>query len=129
MAQQTADGATVAPDVIMPDVHTATFDVDESLAALVLSHVTNTRDRLALAYVSRVWRKVAATEGCWGTCDLVIDRDMLNRLKLTNERLECLIGYCGDVKNLEIRNAPMLQGKCLYKDTLLVAKKLPHLRR
>ena len=87
---------TSAIDLTMP-----TFDVDVSVAAAVFARVTNTRDRLALACVSRVWRKVATSEGCCGTCDLVLDGELGK--KITHDRL---IGYCGDVKRLEIQDAP-----------------------
>tara|TARA_B110000977_G_scaffold175235_1_gene229783 strand:+ start:5075 stop:6493 length:1419 start_codon:yes stop_codon:yes gene_type:complete len=80
-----------------------TFDVGESVAAAVFSHVTSTRDRLALSCVSRVWRKVVATEGSWGACDLVIDPELGKRL--TNDRFVNLIRRCGDVKHLEVRDA------------------------
>ena len=82
---------TVAGDWTKP-----TFDVDESVAAAVFAHVTNARDRLALASVSRVWRNVATTDGCWGTCDLVLDGELGK--KITDERFENLLRYCGDVK-------------------------------
>jgi len=86
---------TVAGDWTKP-----TFDVDESVAAAVFAHVTNARDRLALASVSRVWRNVATTDGCWGTCDLVLDGELGK--KITDERFTRMIRYCGDVKRLEI---------------------------
>ena len=41
--------------------HGAPFEPDEHLATLVLRHVGEVRDRLALECVSRVWR---AVEGC-----------------------------------------------------------------
>ena len=90
-----------------------TFDVDESVAAQVFSHVTNVRDRLALSCVSRVWRKVAASDGAWGTCELVIDAKLGKRL--TDDRFGNLIRYCGDVKHLEVRDANRLtleEGSC-----------------
>jgi hypothetical protein len=80
-----------------------TFDVDESVAAQVFSHVTNVRDHLALSCVSRVWRKVAASDGAWGTCELVIDAKLGKRL--TDDRFGNLIRYCGDVKHLEVHDA------------------------
>ena len=66
-----------------------TFDVGESVAALVFSHVKSTRDRLALACVSRVWRKVAGSYGSWGTFELVLDGELGKRL--TDARLQRLI--------------------------------------
>ena len=80
------------------------FDVDESVAAAVLARVESPRDRLALACVSRVWRRAAATPGAWGTCDLVLDGEL--GMKVTDERFERLMLYCGDVKHLEVRDAP-----------------------
>ena len=56
--------------------------------------------------VSRVWRKVAASEGSWGACDLVIDSELGPRL--TNHRFVNLGRYCGDVKHLEVRDARSL---------------------
>ena len=81
-----------------------TLDVDESVAAAVLARVESPRDRLALACVSRVWRRAAATAGAWGTCDLVLDGELGE--KVTDERFERLMLYCGDVKHLEVREAP-----------------------
>jgi hypothetical protein len=98
-----ADVATIEADIAGTN---GTFDFDESVAAAVFSHVTNTRDRLALACVSRVWKKVAATDGSWGSCDLVIDPE-LGPL-LTCDRFERLTQYCGDVKHLEVRDAHSL---------------------
>ena len=92
------NGAAVAADTVvapvpsslaLPHWFSSTFDVDESVATAVLSHVKSTRDRLALACSSRVWRKVAASEGSWGTCDLVIDGNL--SLKTTDARLERLL--------------------------------------
>ena len=68
------------------------------------SSPTSTRDRLALACVSRVWRKVATSEESWGTCDLVLDGELGK--KITDDRFARLLRYCGDGKHLEIRDAP-----------------------
>ena len=83
---------------------TPTFDVDESVAAAVFAHVKNTRDRLALATVSRTWRKVATSDGGWGSCDVVLDGELGQ--KITDERLHRILRCCRDVKHLEIRDAP-----------------------
>ena len=40
----------------------------------------------------------------WGTCDLVLDGELGE--KVTDERFERLMLYCGDVKHLEVRDAP-----------------------
>ena len=42
--------------------------------------------------------------GVWGTCDLVLDGELGE--KVTDERFERLMLYCGDVKHLEVRDAP-----------------------
>ena len=103
---------------------TATFDVDERVAALGFSHVTSTRDRLALACVSRVWRKVAASKGAWGTCDVMIDGALGKKIK--SARLERMFRYSGDVKHLEMCDAPRsFHGECLLKHSnQSLAKKL-----
>ena len=80
------------------------FDVDESVAAAVLAHVSSPRDRLALACVSPVWKNAVTSEGAWGTCDLVLDGELGKRL--TDERFGRLLCYCGDVKHLEVCDAP-----------------------
>jgi hypothetical protein len=87
------------------DENKPSFDVDESVAAAVLARVESPRDRLALACVSRVWRRAAATPGAWGTCDLVLDGELGERL--TDERFERLLCYCGNIKHLEVRDAPL----------------------
>ena len=97
-----------------------TFDVDESVAAQVFSHVTNVRDRLALSCVSRVWRKVAASDGAWGTCELVIDAKLGKRL--SDDRFGNLIRYCGDVKHLEVRDAHSLSSPGGYFLPMSLAK-------
>ena len=86
------------------DENKPSFDVDESVAAAVLEKVTSTRDRLALACVSQVWKNAVTSEGAWGTCDLVLDGELGKRL--TDERFERLLCYCGDIKHLEVRDAP-----------------------
>ena len=120
------NGAAVAADSVVAPVPSSlalphwlspTFDVDESVATAVLSHVKSTRDRLALACSSRVWRQAAASEGSWGTCDLVIDGNL--SVKITDARFERLLRYCGDVRNLQICGPmPSFGGKCLYKAAL-----------
>jgi hypothetical protein len=87
------------------DENKPSFDVDESVAAAVLEKVTSTRDRLALACVSQVWKNAVTSEGAWGTCDLVLDGELGERL--TDERFERLLCYCGDIKHLEVRDAPL----------------------
>ena len=115
-------GTTEVADVANTDSIAATFNVDESVAAAVFAHVTDTRDRLALACVSRVWRKVASSEGCWGTHDDLYIYDE----KITDDRLERLNRYCADVKCLEIWVVPAsFKGRCLFKETL--AKKFASL--
>ena len=86
------------------DVEKSAFDAHESVAAAVLAHVSSVRDRLALACVSRAWRKVVTSEGAWGTCDLVLDSELGRRL--TDKRFLRLLRYCGEVKRLEVRDAP-----------------------
>ena len=87
------------------DENKPSFDVDESVAAAVLEKVTSTRDRVALACVSQVWKNAVTSEGAWGTCDLVLDGELGKRL--TDERFERLLCYCGDIKHLEVRDAPL----------------------
>lgn len=82
------------------------FEPDESIGAAVLAHVHDVRDRLALACVSREWRRVAATEGSWGVAhdELVVKGELAKRL--TDERLERLMRYCGRLKRVELRDFP-----------------------
>ena len=44
----------------------APLEVDESVASLIVAHLPDIRDRLALACVSKVWRSAAGSPGCWG---------------------------------------------------------------
>ena len=74
----------------------ACFDPDESVAALVLRHLPDVRDRLSLGCVSRVFKEVAATEGCWGTAgfdSLVLDGPLA--FKLNDRRVSKLLWYAG----------------------------------
>ena len=50
-------------------------------------------------------RTPSTSEGAWGTCDLVLDGELGKRL--TDERFERLLCYCGDIKHLEVRDAPL----------------------
>ena len=98
------------------DVRSASFDVDESIAAAVLSHVHDLRDRLALACVSRVWRRVSATTESWGASldVLVVDGTLAGRLN--DERFASLMRYCGRLKRLEVHDAPKnFEGNCFSK--------------
>lgn len=112
-ASSDAPAASAATD---PDVPSASFDVDESIANAVLSHVHNLRDRLALACVSRVWRRVAATTEAWGASldEVVVDGALAGRL--TDDRFASLMRYCGRLKRLEVRDAPKsFEANCLSK--------------
>lgn len=112
-ASSDAPAASAATD---PDAPSASFDVDESIAAAVLSHVHDLRDRLALACVSRVWRRVAATTGSWSTSldEVVVDGALAGRL--TDDRFASLMRYCGRLKRLEVRDAPKsFEANCLSK--------------
>ena len=112
-ASSDAPAASAATD---PDAPSASFDVDESIAAAVLSHVHDLRDRLALACVSRVWRRVAATTESWGASldEVVVDGALAGRL--TDDRFGNLMRYCGRLKRLEVRDAPKsFEANCLSK--------------
>jgi hypothetical protein len=90
----------------MTDEAVATFDVDESTAALVLQHVDDLRDRMALACTSRVWREAAtapANRRDW----LVVEGPIAARL--TDERMaQLLSSYAGpNLRSLEVRDAPV----------------------
>lgn len=67
-----------------------TFDVNESIAALVFPYVTNIRDRLTLACVSRVWRNVVAK------------RKEAN-LKAMREKVEVLVARERRLKMVDIK--------------------------
>jgi len=56
------------------------FQPDEHLATLVLRHVGDVRDRLALECVSRVWRAVGQIPGVWQSEDLTVCGDLAARL-------------------------------------------------
>jgi hypothetical protein len=92
------------------------FDVDESVAAAVLSRVPDIRDRLALGCVSSVWKNAVTSEGAWGTCDLVLDSELGKRL--TDERFGRLLHYCVEVKHLEVCDAPAaeFEGNFLFDE-------------
>ena len=92
------------------------FDVDESVAAALLTHVSSPRDRLALACVTTVWKNAVTSEGAWGTCDLVLDSELGKRL--TDERFGRLLYYCGDLRRLEVCDAPAaeFEGNFLFDE-------------
>jgi len=60
--------------------HDASFEPDEHLATLVLRHVGEVRDRLALECVSRVWRAAGQIPGVWLAQDLSMSGDLAARL-------------------------------------------------
>ena len=99
------DGNLAALTISAEDSAVA-FEPDESIGAAVLAHVHDVRDRLALACVSREWRRVAATEGSWGVAhdELVMKGELAKRL--TDERLERLMRYYGRLKRVELRGFP-----------------------
>ena len=99
------DGNLAALTISAEDFAVA-FEPDESIGAAVLAHVHDVRDRLALACVSREWRRVAATEGSWGVAhdELVMKGELAKRL--TDERLERLMRYYGRLKRVELRGFP-----------------------
>jgi hypothetical protein len=81
------------------------FDVDKSTAALVLQHVNDLRDRMALASTFRVWRE-AATAPAACRDRLVIEGSVAARL--TDERMVRLLSsYAGpNLRSLEVHDAP-----------------------
>jgi hypothetical protein len=89
----------------------ATFDVDESVAALVLHFVEDVRDRFALSSVSRVWRTVtnaANDSSCFGQAANV--RLLLTpplAAALTDRRVARLLECAGpNLRSIEIHGAP-----------------------
>ena len=81
----------------------ATFDIDESTAALVLQHVHDVADRCALACTSRLWREVATVSACFDR--LVIDGTIATRL--TDERMRWLLSHVGhNLRSVEVHGAP-----------------------
>ena len=63
---------------------TTSFEPNEHLATLVLRHVVEVRDRLALECVSRVWRAAGRIPGVWQSQELTLTGDIAARL--TNAR-------------------------------------------
>ena len=66
------DATTTTPSQVV-----VTFDVDESIATLVMQHVGDPLDRNALAAVSRVWRRVAksSSTSVTGLCAALAKRE------------------------------------------------------
>ena len=98
----------------------STFDVDESVAALVLQHIRNPVDRSCLAAVSTLWRRVVKSARTslqplassssaailWPKdVRLVLKGDLA--AKLTNSRVMQLLEYAGPhISVIEIHGAP-----------------------
>ena len=109
----------------------APLEVDESVASLIVAHLPDIRDRLALACVSKVWRSAAGSPGCWGLHhdSLVVEGAVAERLqrglrrgiKMLSAALSCpscriavrsnlaqLILYVGDeLRVLEIHSSAL----------------------
>jgi hypothetical protein len=106
---------------LLPLLDAPSFDVDESIAALVLQHVDDPLDRFALAGVSQVWRKVATSSNpsMWPKHVRLLLQGAI-AAKLTDERVEQLLEYAGPNGNLraiEIQGAPPAftgEGLCPY---------------
>jgi len=82
----------------------ASFDPDDHLATLVLRHVGEVRDRLALECVSRVWRRVGRITGGWGRQDLTVSGALAARL--TNARFVQLLRRAGpNVRSIVVNDA------------------------
>ena len=85
--------------------HGASFDPDEHLATLVLRHVGEVRDRLALECVSRVWRAVGQIPGVWPQLDLTLTGDLAARL--TDARVVRVLRRAGpNLRSLVVNGAP-----------------------
>ena len=85
--------------------HGASFEPDQHLATLVLRHVGEVRDRLALECVSRVWRRVGQIPGVWQSQDLGLSGDLAARL--TDARFRQVLRRAGpNLRSLVINDAP-----------------------
>ena len=90
----------------------APLEVDESVASLIVAHLPDIRDRLALACVSKVWRSAAGSPGCWGLHhdSLVVEGAVAERLSndAVAPNLRQLIVYAGDeLRVLEIHSSTL----------------------
>ena len=88
----------------------APLEVDESVASLIVAHLPDIRDRLALACVSKVWRSAAGSPGCWGLHhdSLVVEGAVAERLSndAVAPNLRQLILYVGDeLRVLEVHSS------------------------
>jgi hypothetical protein len=106
------------------------FDVDESVAALVLQHVENPLDRFALAGATRVWRVAATTTSptncLWPKHARRLKLQGALALKLTDWRLARLLKYAGPLCSIEIRGAPSaFTGYGIYPHYRQMAKESP----
>jgi len=105
--------------LLFPDDNDATMaaqvaplEVDESVASLIVAHLPDIRDRLALACVSKVWRSAAGSPGCWGLHhdSLVVEGAVAERLSndAVAPNLKQLIVYAGDeLRVLEIHSSAL----------------------
>jgi hypothetical protein len=85
--------------------HGASFEPDEHLATLVLRHVGDVRDRLALECVSRIWRAVGQIPGVWWGEDLTLSGDLAARL--TDARVTLVLRRVGpSLRSLVVNGAP-----------------------
>jgi len=85
--------------------HGASFEPDEYLATLVLRHVGEVRDRLALECCSRVWRAAGQIPGVWQSQDLTLSGDLAARL--TDARVVLVLRRAGpNLRSLVVNDAP-----------------------
>jgi hypothetical protein len=83
----------------------ASFEPDEHLATLVLQHVGEMRDRLALECCSRAWRAAGQIPGVWQSQDLILTGDLAARL--TDARARHVLRRAGtNLRSLVVNDAP-----------------------
>jgi hypothetical protein len=94
----------------------ASLEPDEHLATLVLRHVGDVRDRLALECVSGVWRAVGQIPGVWQREHLTLRGDLAARL--TDARVCRVLRRAGpSLRSLIINDAPAAftgEGLCCH---------------
>ena len=94
------DTTTRAHDMALE--YCASFEPDEHLATLVLRHVGNVCDRLALECVSRVWRAAGQIPGAWQLQDLTLTGD-----RLTDARVRKVLRRVSpNLRSLVVNDAP-----------------------
>ena len=82
-----------------------------SIAAVVIGHLSDVRDRLRLGSVSRAWRRLAASPGAWQGASPACEPEAPGSLnideRIPRDQVARVLSYAGKVRRLLLRGHPV----------------------